>query len=423
MPLLFVEDKDNFKLEVIKETDCQIFKGFFNSENIEYQTSILGNIKVYNENLDNENKIKLIAPLCEQHLQPVKPIKIEKEIFNEPVTKKEFKVFKDYLQTNIMIYIVDKIVLTDEFFGVVRSDESKEFFKRSNTEFYFIDNGKQNKNIIAFIFKSLSIFNDDTLKQLYKDKILDEGEFEKIIAKLFLEGKLISNPETEDESVDTEESQETSENTGDEYTDDESEEDTSYSSDQQSSNSSHSHGNQTGSNNHSKKQNQSDTTNQNSSNNESSNDDENESFAGTGDSGTGKSKSGKSRIIACPITGRKGEEIVNEVFKNHFKTRNVKWLNEISENDKQYDFIIYEGTTEIAGKELYYFDVKATKTKEDKANTIAFFISEREWEFIKDPKIADKYYIARVFDIDAVAPDKPVIRYFKLKNLKLVNLP
>lgn len=98
-------------------------------------------------------------------------------------------------------------------------------------------------------------------------------------------------------------------------------------------------------------------------------------------------------------TGRKGEEIVYNLFKSMANIKSVSWKNEMSEAYGPYDLV---ATT--CDEQQIFIEVKSTTTAISRANEISIPISTNEWTFSTELGKKGIYCIIRVFDVYSENP-------------------
>ncbi|MFV0230781.1 DUF3883 domain-containing protein [Empedobacter falsenii] len=111
--------------------------------------------------------------------------------------------------------------------------------------------------------------------------------------------------------------------------------------------------------------------------------------------------------------GRKGEELIFKYFiglKSQKEINNIKWLNEIEESYKPYDFEVVsnDGT-------IYYIDVKTTDFDFDQK----LIVSTNEFNFINQNPI--NYHIYRVYNLNNNEPSLRICRNINQIGEHIIN--
>lgn len=131
------------------------------------------------------------------------------------------------------------------------------------------------------------------------------------------------------------------------------------------------------------------------------------------------------------INGYKGEAYVYKQFKKSGLFKDVRWEHK-SENETNLSIVDFEGekhfikenyskydlTAKTNDDELYFIEVKSTRTTLYDANTIALPISQGEWKFVEKIENNENYCLARVFEVE----NNPEGHYLIMKGIGASNL-
>jgi len=113
--------------------------------------------------------------------------------------------------------------------------------------------------------------------------------------------------------------------------------------------------------------------------------------------------------------GDHGEEIVYHALRNRFPESegyDVDWASKRGEG--RFDFVVKQLLT---GEELWYVDAKTTSRGMGNSDTIPFFMRRSQWQFLQDPAVRDKYWLARVF----MANDGPNVSWLRISRLDKIE--
>ena len=128
--------------------------------------------------------------------------------------------------------------------------------------------------------------------------------------------------------------------------------------------------------------------------------------------------------------GYKGEAYIYSQLKKSGQFQNISWEHK-SEVPTDIQIVDYEGESHFI-KENYskydlivetnegakiYIEVKSTRTSLADADTIALPISSREWKYVNQINVNDKYYLARVFNVE----NNPEGHYLSLMGIEIVE--
>lgn len=131
------------------------------------------------------------------------------------------------------------------------------------------------------------------------------------------------------------------------------------------------------------------------------------------------------------INGYKGEAYIYSQLKKSGQFKNIVWAHKTDEvtnmsiidyeKNIHYiseDYSKYDLTAETLDGKKVYFEVKSTRTSLDDADNIALPISTREWNYVNDIDKDEKYFLARVFNVEHV----PQGHYLSLMGVELEKI-
>lgn len=131
------------------------------------------------------------------------------------------------------------------------------------------------------------------------------------------------------------------------------------------------------------------------------------------------------------INGYKGEAYIYSQLKKSNLFNNIVWPNKSEEptemsvfdyeKNKHYiseTYSKYDLTAETLDGKKVYFEVKSTRTSLEDADSIALPISTREWNYVNDIDQDEKYFLARVFNIE----HEPQGHYLSLMGVELEKM-